>query len=175
MKFKLNLGCGKDIRKDYINVDYYKHPAIDVVHDLNIFPYPFEENKFDEILLLDILEHLDDSQKCIRELWRISKNNCRIKITVPHYASVNAWGDMTHKRSFSQNSMKHFDINAKDGKSLEFYQKEKFNVDIKLIIPKIYKIFGIGLFIKYLPKIYERFFAYILPIQGLEFYLKVVK
>ena len=25
---KLNLGCGKDIRKGYINIDIYQHPGV---------------------------------------------------------------------------------------------------------------------------------------------------
>ena len=175
MKTKLNLGCGKDIREGYLNVDYYKDKGVDLQHDLNDYPYPFKDNQFQEILLLDILEHLDKPDKCIRELWRIGKKGCKIKITTPHYASVNAWGDMTHKRSFSQNSFVHFDINEKKGNSLEFHQKEKFKVKVKLITPKIYKFLGITFFMKKFPKVYERFFAYIFPIQGLEFYLEVVK
>ncbi len=30
---KLNLGCGKDIRKGYINLDLKKLPGVDIVHN----------------------------------------------------------------------------------------------------------------------------------------------
>ncbi|MFH0808029.1 MAG: methyltransferase domain-containing protein [archaeon] len=172
---KLNLGCGTDIRKGFINLDYFDHKGVDVVYDLNQYPYPFEDNQFDEILLLDILEHLDRPAECIRELWRISKPGCKIKITAPHYTSTNAWGDMTHVKPFSQNSMMPFDIKQCKGQSLEYHQKEKFEVKVELLIPKIYRYSGIGFFIDNLPRLYERFFAYVLPIQGITFHLRTIK
>ena len=41
MKEKLNLGCGNDIRADYLNLDLSAIEGIDVVHDLNMLPLPF--------------------------------------------------------------------------------------------------------------------------------------
>ncbi len=172
---KLNIGCGKDIKKDFLNVDYFNGKGVDKVINLNNYPYPFKENQFEEILAKDILEHLEKPDKCIRELWRISKKGCKIEITVPHYSSVNAWGDMTHVKPFSQHSMDHFDIKKEKGASLEFHQKEKFKVQVKLILPRAYRIFGIGLLIRQFPRVYERFFTYLFPIQGLEFYLETIK
>ena len=49
---KLNLGCGEDIKAGYINVDFHDHVEPDVVHDLNDYPYPFEESTFDEVIAL---------------------------------------------------------------------------------------------------------------------------
>jgi predicted SAM-dependent methyltransferase len=57
---KLNLGCGSDYRQGYINVDRVSGVA-DVVHDLNVFPYPWSDNSVDEIVARHILEHLEDS------------------------------------------------------------------------------------------------------------------
>lgn len=49
-KKKLNLGCGKDIKKEYVNLDIRKFPGVDIIHDLNKFPYPFKDDSFDEII-----------------------------------------------------------------------------------------------------------------------------
>ena len=46
---KLNLGAGKDIRRDYVNHDIADIDGIDVVHNLNNFPWPWGEDRFDEI------------------------------------------------------------------------------------------------------------------------------
>lgn len=46
---KLNMGCWKDIKQWYLNVDIVDLPWIDKVFDFEEFPYPFEDNSFDEI------------------------------------------------------------------------------------------------------------------------------
>ncbi len=57
---KLNLGCGKQIKEDYTNLDKVALEGVDVVHDLDVFPYPFRDNTFDEILCSHVLEHVDE-------------------------------------------------------------------------------------------------------------------
>jgi len=37
---KLNIGCGKDIKEDYVNLDSVKLPEVDVVHNLDKYPWP---------------------------------------------------------------------------------------------------------------------------------------
>lgn len=39
---KLNLGCGNDIREGWVNLDINKKEGVNVVHDLNEVPLPFE-------------------------------------------------------------------------------------------------------------------------------------
>jgi predicted SAM-dependent methyltransferase len=87
-QIKLNLGCGNDIKNGYINLDLIKSKGIDVVHNLNIYPYPFKENSFDEIYSSHIIEHLDNPSKFIEELWRISKNKGKIIIKTPTFQMV---------------------------------------------------------------------------------------
>ncbi|MEK6861061.1 MAG: methyltransferase domain-containing protein, partial [Nanoarchaeota archaeon] len=87
---KLNLGCGAKIRKGYINCDIVKLPGGDVGHDLNKFPWPFHNNSFKEIICEHILEHLDNFNKVINEIWRISKPNARIKVHAPYYIGWSA-------------------------------------------------------------------------------------
>ena len=38
---KLNLGAGNDIRSDFVNHDVADLLAIDIVHDLNSYPWPW--------------------------------------------------------------------------------------------------------------------------------------
>ena len=47
---KINICSGKDIKQNYVNLDSVKIPGVDVVHDLNKYPYPFEDNQFNEIV-----------------------------------------------------------------------------------------------------------------------------
>ena len=48
---KLNLGCGKDYRDGWVNVDFYDDSTCDIKHDLEIFPWPWEDDSVLEILI----------------------------------------------------------------------------------------------------------------------------
>ena len=57
---RLNLGCGRDLRAGYINVDKSPELGVDLRHDLEDLPLPFEDATVEEILCIDILEHLEN-------------------------------------------------------------------------------------------------------------------
>ena len=56
---KLNLGSGEDIKKDYVNLDAVKLKGVDIVYNLNKYPWPLKDNEFDFIYCNNVLEHLD--------------------------------------------------------------------------------------------------------------------
>ena len=95
---KLDLGCGGSPHDGYLAVDNNPlcNPAF--LHDLNVFPYPFEDNSVDEILMNGVLEHLDDVMLVVQEMYRITKPMGIWKITVPHYTK--SMQNPTHKRGF---------------------------------------------------------------------------
>lgn len=104
---KLNLGCGSDYVKGYVNVD--RVPGIaDVVHDLNEFPYPWPDNAADEILMRHVLEHIEDIRKVMDELWRILKPGGRLIIYVPHFSHFQALTHPEHRHAFHYNSLQMF-------------------------------------------------------------------
>ena len=41
---KLNFGSGEDYREGYVNIDWNPLAEPDIQHDLNKYPYPFENN-----------------------------------------------------------------------------------------------------------------------------------
>ena len=51
----LDLGCGKKKRPGSVGVDHLDRHAADVIHDLNVFPYPFPDNECDVIYLDNVL------------------------------------------------------------------------------------------------------------------------
>ncbi len=155
---KLNLGCGDDIKKGYINVDFEKFKGVDKIFDLNKIPYPFKEKRFEEILINNILEHLNNPYQVMKEIYRISKKNCKIYITVPHFTSDNVWGDIQHKRGFNFDTFRNKNI------SNMFKIKKQ-----KIVFYKYY--FLIQIFANKFPKVYERVFGYIFPASHLNIIL----
>jgi SAM-dependent methyltransferase len=97
---KLNLGCGNDIRPGWVNLDISPLDGIDIVHDISQLPLPFEDETFDYILCQDILEHVEYIP-ILKDLHRILKKGGIVKIRVPHFRSVNAYTDPTHKKLFA--------------------------------------------------------------------------
>ncbi len=105
---KLNLGCGNDIRKGWTNLDMYKHDGVDVVHNLEKYPYPFKDNQFELILADNVLEHLDDTIGIMKELYRILRPGGKVILKFPYYQHPNAWVDPTHKKCLTVGTFEYF-------------------------------------------------------------------
>ncbi len=97
----LNLGCGYVKRAGWINVDKYDICDPDVVHDLNVSPYPWPDNSVDGIVLVHVLEHLDDWWGCIVECGRILKPGAKLWVHVPDESSTMALTYRDHNHVFS--------------------------------------------------------------------------
>ena len=81
----LDLGCGKRKRPGAIGIDNNPATDADVIHSLNVYPYPFEDSSFDEIYVDNVLEHLDDVVRTMEELHRISRPGGLVKVIVPYF------------------------------------------------------------------------------------------
>lgn len=120
---RANLGCGKDIRPGYVNVDGKRLRGVDVRVDLSRFPWPFRDNAFDEVLAIHVVEHLPDTIRVMEEIHRITSPGATVTIEVPHYKHSNAYKDPTHVRLFTEET---FDYFGKDDRS--YYTQARFRV-----------------------------------------------
>jgi len=108
-EIKLNLGSGGAPLEGYANVDSNpKAPAVSVVHDLDVYPWPFEDNSVAEILMNHCLEHLTDHNRAMKEIHRILKPGGKAKITVPHFTWQYAFIDPTHKHFFGHRTFYYY-------------------------------------------------------------------
>lgn len=108
----LNLGCGEKHIAGAVNIDWNSEHTPhkpDIIHNLNILPYPFPDNHFDTIFAHHILEHLDKPFDVMKELSRILKNEGTLHIKVPHFSrgfthAEHCHGfDVTFPQYFSKN------------------------------------------------------------------------
>jgi SAM-dependent methyltransferase len=104
---KLNLGCGADYLPGYVNIDFHGHVETDVRHDLNTFPYPFEDASFDHVLASHVLEHLDRPFLVMKELHRLLKPGGTLIVRVPHFSR--GFTHAEHKAGFDVTFPKYFD------------------------------------------------------------------
>ncbi|MCI0503519.1 class I SAM-dependent methyltransferase [Candidatus Micrarchaeota archaeon] len=127
---KLNLGCGKDIRDGFVNVDYVKLPGVDIACDIEK-GLPFKDGEFDYIVCQDVLEHMSDAGRLMREMHRVLKDGGVLEIRVPHFSSINNYIDVTHKRMFSVFSFDFF-LEPQPGYfSNGYYFDFKFSKDVE--------------------------------------------
>ncbi len=164
---KLNFGCGINIRKDYLNVDIKIAPEVDVSFDFSVFPYPFKDNTFKEIYADNILEHLQDIPRVMKELHRISKNKGLIRIIVPYYNCYGSYNDVTHFHHFNEYSFIPF---YKNNTIANYFIKEKFElVKLSLIPTRFSKFFILSSLRKPLSKVLGQI------IQKIDITLRVIK
>ncbi len=174
---KLQIGCGNDKRKGYINLDGSKDVKPDILWNLEKTPLPFKTNQFNEILANHVLEHVTNFISLMHELHRISKNEGKIIIRTPFYSAWGQFNDPTHVRYFTPYTFNYFNIGN--------YSHEVKTKKDMFTIRKIKINFGIGpsskmnwLFnpiINFNQKIYCRFFAWIFPAAEIYYELKVLK
>jgi SAM-dependent methyltransferase len=105
---RLNLGCGRDTREGWVNIDSVDLPGIDHVIDLNEGTFPFEDDSVDYSELIHVIEHLTNPLHLMEELWRVTKPGCAVRICCPHGASDDAWEDPTHVRPYYPGSFLYF-------------------------------------------------------------------
>ena len=94
----LAIGSGKiEKRENVVRLDISSETGADVIWDLNVIPYPFNNDVFDTIECFDVIEHVDNIPRVMQECSRILKPNGVLQITTPHYSSANSYIDPTHK------------------------------------------------------------------------------
>lgn len=83
----VNLGCGKDYRADYVNVDVNLFFKRDMWLDLRN-PLPFPDASVDGVFTSHVLEHfpLDETAHIVRECHRVLKPGGVIRVVVPDVA-----------------------------------------------------------------------------------------
>lgn len=94
----LHLGCGYVKLDGYVNVDKFE-PA-NMLVDLQVFPWPWEDNSVDIITSRDWLEHMTNYHGTVREMHRILKPDGLLEVYVPHFRHPNNPWPQQHVNEF---------------------------------------------------------------------------
>lgn len=95
------------MKNGWVNLDSADLPGVDVVHDVENLPLPFDNDQFDQIRCDNILEHVEYIPT-LKDLHRILKPGGQLTIRVPHFTSRNNYVDPTHKKRFSIETLDFF-------------------------------------------------------------------
>ena len=167
----LDVGCGdaRDPRATS-GIDIRSYRGVDVVHNLEQFPWPIPDNRFDRIILRDVIEHLEDVVRTMEELHRIGKPGGRIEIWTPHYSHPNSFHDPTHKHHFSLGTFDYFT----GDRAYPRYVSCQFRMAEKRLIFDRHELAG-KLIARLNIRHYERHYAHFFPPRGLYFEIEIVK
>jgi SAM-dependent methyltransferase len=182
----LDVGCGPFKIPGALGIDMFLLAGVDVVHDLEKYPWPFPDNCFDHVVCRHSLSHLNDFVGAMKEIHRVAKPGGIVEILAPHYASDNFNTDPTHRTALGYRSMNYFCDNISF--RYRYYTDFKFELmsrhlsfrdnrtDFRVRTPfNPFRWIGFEQLVNAVPRLYERFFVYWLPPSELYFKLRVKK
>lgn len=167
----LDIGCGSAKVPGAVGLDISADTDADIVHDLDEYPYPIDDASFDEILLQDVLEHVGEPIALFEELHRIARPGARIQLRTPHFSSVLAYGDPTHRHYFSTIA-----IRSLAEPRFAHYTAARFrivHVSLDLWLP--FRAIGVGWLANRFPEVYEKYLAFRFPAMNIRAALEVLE
>lgn len=83
---KLDVGCGRYKEDGYTGIDIRDVGGVDITHDIQIFPWPLDDNCCSHIRMHLVWACIEPKYriKVMDELWRIAKSGCVLDIREVH-------------------------------------------------------------------------------------------
>ncbi len=167
----LDIGCGSAKTPGAVGMDISAETDADIVHSLDEFPYPIEDASFDQILLQDVIEHVREPIRVFEELHRVARPGARIQLRTPHFSSVLAYGDPTHRHYFSRLA-----IESLAEPRFAHYTDVRFRVvHISLDLWLPFRLVGLGRLANRMPSLYEKYLAFRFPTMNIRAEFEVLK
>lgn len=107
----LDIGAGKSRRPGFVTLDKRPLDGIDLVHDLETFPYPLDDESCLTIVASHIVEHIKPwlMLDFMDELWRLLKVDGGLAISMPYGVSRGFQQDPTHCNICNEATWQYFD------------------------------------------------------------------
>ena len=104
----LQLGCGRKPVEGRVNVDLVQMDGVDVVHNLDVTPWPWGDDTVTEIHAPHIFEHVTDPLGFMEQAHRVLVAGGLLHIEVPHWKHQNAFTDPTHLRYCTEDTFRYW-------------------------------------------------------------------
>ena len=181
----LDVGCGRYKLPFAIGVDKYQWPEVDIIHDLDKYPWPFNDNSFQRLICRHSLAHLWDVVAAMEEIYRITCPGGIVEIVSPHFSSDNAFTDVTTRSFFGHRSMDYFCVDRPMRYRYGLCQFRLLDVRISFLEAHSFEgahkkfnplaFVGLEWVVNRFPRTYEHFFSFILRANEVYYRLEVLK
>lgn len=118
---RLDLACGQNKKEGFYGIDIVDIPGVDMVLNLEKYPWPFKDNSVDEVFVSHFVEHVKDIIPFMDELYRVLKTGSKATIVAPYYNNVRCWMDPTHVRAISESSFLYYSKKWRTSEKLTHY------------------------------------------------------
>ena len=110
----LDIGCRDRKQPNFTGMDWIKRPEVDIVKNLEEFPYPFEDESCLTIKCAHVIEHIKPwfVINFMDELWRILLPEGQLAISAPYGGSKGYLQDPTHCTNITETTWKYFCIDS---------------------------------------------------------------
>ena len=183
--FILELGCGNRKRiKNSIGIDTIDSDCVDIVGDVFDVLNELPNGSVDAVYSHSFFEHIDDTEKLMKELARVIKANGHLEITVPHFSNPYFYSDCTHRRFFGLYTFCYFCEQNIFSRVVPTYEHEiKFKLEnVRLIFkspPPFYLRYGIKKIFqfifnicRFMQELYEENFSHIFPCYDVTYIMR---
>ena len=110
----VDIGCGANKQgKDWFGIDYRKLDGVDLVQDLEKFPWGVPSESFNTAVSNHVAEHINPSHgifiSWMNEVWRILKPGGDFLLSAPYATSPGMFRDPTHVNFLNEETWSYFD------------------------------------------------------------------
>jgi len=108
---RLDIGCGGNKQEGFLGMDKREMEGVDIVHDLEVFPWPLPDNCCTTVVASHFVEHLKPwlMLDFMNEVWRVLNPGGDFAIAVPYAGSRGYWQDPTHINGCNEVTWQYFD------------------------------------------------------------------
>jgi hypothetical protein len=141
---KLDIACGAHKQGiDWVGMDIQDRPGVDIIHDLNVHPWPLPDECVIQAVASHIMEHVppvafDFVEKkthflfieFMDEVWRVMKYDGSFALAYPHGSSQGFLQDPTHCNQRNETVWAYFDPleEATGGFLYQFYRPKPWKI-----------------------------------------------
>ena len=124
----LDLGCRDRKERNFVGMDWRAREGVDIVHDLEDFPYPLDDETCLTIKAAHLVEHIKPWLfiRWMDEMWRLLVPNGQICISAPYAYSMGMMQDPTHCTNITDKTWQYFDP---DYVSYKHYEPKPWKIE----------------------------------------------
>lgn len=110
---RLDIGCGDNKQDGFVGIDIRELDSVDIVHDLEEFPWPLPDESVVLAVCTHVVEHIEPHggvfMDFMNEAWRVLKPDAELAIIAPYCTSPGFYQDPTHCNPVSERTWAYFD------------------------------------------------------------------